>query len=78
MTLYEYEHQQNPRRGVTVQIKPSELKYSILAYGGHLVGLHVYGQGFEYFIPEGSRRLWTMDKDGNKKSPSVFTLILLT
>ena len=74
MTLHEYEHQQNPQRGVTVQVKPSELEYSILPYGGHLVGLHVCGQGFEYFIPEGSRRFWTMDKDGNKKDISIFTL----
>jgi len=78
MTLHEYEHQQNPRRGITIQVKPSELEYSILTYGGHLVGLHVCSQGFEYFIPEGNRRFWTIDKDGNKKSPSVFTLILLT
>ena len=78
MTLQEYKTQKDPRHGVTVQVKPSELEYSILAYGGRLVGLHVCGQRFEYFIPEGNRRFWTMDNHGNKKSPSVFTLILLT
>ena len=76
MTLSEYLAQENPVR--MPQVLLSEGEYQLSHYHG-VIGLRVAAVFLPaidacYCVKEGNPRLYTIDQDGNPKSPSCFYL----
>lgn len=74
MTLTEYYNQTEPKSGVCVELSQSDYNIIFDVPGGKIIGAHICGRYYQYFMPTGTNKLYTMDQDGNKKTLSVFTL----
>ena len=75
MTLTQYLNQENPVRMPHVVLQTGEYSQGsfIGAPGKRFAPVSLHGIGF-YCVKEGDTRLYTVDNDGNPKSPSCFHL----
>ena len=76
MTLTEYLAQENPVKMPSVTLSRSEFEQGHFfgAVGHRLAAVYIDAIGSTYCVKEGEVRLWTIDRDGNPKSPSCFYL----
>lgn len=74
MTFTEYNTQIDPQRHPVVDVLPEECVNIFKVHDGEVVQLRTWGQLYQYLVPTGEDRLYTMDKDGNKYMMSVFKL----
>ena len=76
MTLTEYLAQTDPVRMPHVSLQPHEYVqgHSFGAIGSRISEVFIHAVGYSYCVKEGGSRLYTIDRDGNPKSPSCFYL----
>lgn len=76
MTLTEYLNQQDPVRMPHVALQPGEyiLGHFFGAPGRRIAEVFLPKIGYSYCVYEGNKRLYTVDDNGNPKSPSCFYL----
>lgn len=74
MTLQEYLAQEDPVRMPLVKLQPQEYVrgHFFGAPGKRIAEVFIYEIGYSYCVKEGDNRLYTIDYNGNPKSPSCF------
>ena len=76
MSLQEYLNQNDPIRRPIVMVSESEIKRGVHTKATGFTSIWIKGIFNEYALKESTGRIYTIDCDGNPKSPSVFNLAL--
>ena len=76
MSLQEYLNQRDPIRRPVVLVKESEIRRGVHTKATGFTSIWLKGIFNEYALKESTGRIYTMDSDGNPRSPTVFNLAI--
>ena len=76
MTLQEYLNQEDPIRRPIVMVSESEIKRGVHTKATGFTSIWIKGIFNEYALQERTGRIYTIDRDGNPSSPTVFNLVI--